>query len=479
MKRILLSILFLLVIWCEAQAQILYNFGTTPQPNIAPSPTNSTSWETNNYIPAAVDARVGIASRNTQGTVQLVDAGVPGFTGAYLKFTCGNTGSPNTKFGVNRLTTSSTTKSIQFKAMFPSSSAVNGVFTVFVGNGASLINGLSTAGVQVGGLGTTGDAFAGLSFRFRATGINLEHHEYNAVQTFLSGAVTDDFGDAQNETKVITPDVVHKFTLMMNNSTNSENYTAAGNTYTLAGGTYDIWMDGARILRGATTAGLPVNTQLRDMLVINNGTVGFNDDQNIRPFMYFDDYVYSSTLTSSLLPVTLSKELTAKANGSSVQLNWATGSESNSARFDILHSTDGASFTKIAERATNSPNGADYTFTHFNAPAGANYYKLVQVDKNGDTHAYAPAVANVGVWQSELRAVANDNGVDLLLSSNKAASNVLVSVTDLSGRVVAKLTANVIEGQNSFSVPVRLGAGVYVVSVNGNGVRQVKKIIKN
>ena len=88
--------------------------------------------------------------------------------------------------------------------------------------------------------------------------------------------------------------------------------------------------------------------------------------------------------TNILLPVTL-LEFTAKAQDDAVLTKWITTQEINSDHFEVEHSADGIYFYKIGtvKAKGQSNTTSNYELLHKNPVNGANYYRLKQVDKNG------------------------------------------------------------------------------------------------
>jgi len=88
--------------------------------------------------------------------------------------------------------------------------------------------------------------------------------------------------------------------------------------------------------------------------------------------------------TNILLPVTL-LEFTAKAQDDAVLTKWITTQEVNSDHFEVEHSADGIYFYKIGTVTSKgqSNTASNYELLHKNPVNGANYYRLKQVDKNG------------------------------------------------------------------------------------------------
>jgi hypothetical protein len=73
-------------------------------------------------------------------------------------------------------------------------------------------------------------------------------------------------------------------------------------------------------------------------------------------------------------------------------LDWETASESNSDIFEIEWSVDGEFWRPIGDvkAAGNSTESITYNFKHEDYQKGLNYYRLVQIDYNGDSKIYGP-----------------------------------------------------------------------------------------
>jgi hypothetical protein len=95
-------------------------------------------------------------------------------------------------------------------------------------------------------------------------------------------------------------------------------------------------------------------------------------------------YTVNATGPLAILPV----ELTAFdviVKDRNVILNWATASEKNNDRFEIERSIDGINFERIGSVKGNGTTSIPqvYTFTDLNPGAGQFYYRLKQVDYDG------------------------------------------------------------------------------------------------
>ena len=90
------------------------------------------------------------------------------------------------------------------------------------------------------------------------------------------------------------------------------------------------------------------------------------------------------------LPIELTQFTGHKTNEYNV-LNWQTASEHNNSHFLLERSVNSefSTITKI-EGAGNSSSKLDYSFIDYSAPQTINYYRLTQVDFDGNSRTYDP-----------------------------------------------------------------------------------------
>ncbi|MFN0274770.1 MAG: T9SS type A sorting domain-containing protein [Chitinophagales bacterium] len=98
-----------------------------------------------------------------------------------------------------------------------------------------------------------------------------------------------------------------------------------------------------------------------------------------------------------LLPLELFS-FTAEPNGAGNVLNWATLSENNIDQFEIEYSPDGQNFKKIGSLNAKGTNSEEsfYTYRHFPVSTVLSYYRIKQVDTDGE------------IWFSEVISVSNE-----------------------------------------------------------------------
>lgn len=157
-------------------------------------------------------------------------------------------------------------------------------------------------------------------------------------------------------------------------------------------------------------------------------------------------------------------------------LSWSTLNEHNSLKFNVAHSKDGMVFNNIGSVNSKAPNGnsssvLNYELEHPNPVLGHNYYRLEQVDIDGNTSVHSRIVDLI--WNSNLGSVtvypnpANDNlNVDVYSLSK---SKLVVKLQDMSGRTVRVLQTEGAEGVNNIKMDISdIASGVYTINVLSN-----------
>lgn len=101
---------------------------------------------------------------------------------------------------------------------------------------------------------------------------------------------------------------------------------------------------------------------------------------------------YQDGQLSSLLPIELG-DFSASSRKSGVLLTWTTLSEIDNESFEVQRSRDGEEWEVISriDGQINSSTTQDYSFTDRGAVAGDNYYRLKQIDLDGQ-HSFSKIV---------------------------------------------------------------------------------------
>ncbi|RZK29331.1 MAG: T9SS type A sorting domain-containing protein, partial [Hymenobacter sp.] len=172
------------------------------------------------------------------------------------------------------------------------------------------------------------------------------------------------------------------------------------------------------------------------------------------------------------LPVVLTAfTATPAAGGRAVRLEWATASETTSARFEAERSIDGVSFAafRTVAAAGSSPAPHTYALTDAILPGNVQqlYYRLRQVDVDGTASYSLVRVVVVGL-ASPLILFPNPAGAVTTLVG--AGPGAMVQVFDALGHLAATATADA-TGMAYLPLPAGLAPGMYVVRAGGQVAR--------
>ena len=116
---------------------------------------------------------------------------------------------------------------------------------------------------------------------------------------------------------------------------------------------------------------------------------GFSNQIHNLYVRVMDDWSHTTVVkvdfTNIVLPVTL-LSFNARTEGNKVKLEWEVTSELNMDKYIVEHSIDGNHFSAIGERDAIANNGgeANYMLYHNNPVTGINYYRLRQIERDGN-----------------------------------------------------------------------------------------------
>ncbi|HKP31399.1 MAG TPA: T9SS type A sorting domain-containing protein [Chitinophagaceae bacterium] len=168
-------------------------------------------------------------------------------------------------------------------------------------------------------------------------------------------------------------------------------------------------------------------------------------------------------LTLSLLPVTFVNFYVGHYNND-VRLNWATANETENNHFEIERSFDGANWTTIGMvlGAINSATTTSYSFTDKNVKASVVYYRIKQVDNNGQfTYTSIKSVKNT---ETKSNTQIYASGKSIVVKFDQLKENVTVKVMNMNGQVINQQTIG--QSGTVFTVSSNVKQnGLYVVQV--------------
>jgi hypothetical protein len=166
-----------------------------------------------------------------------------------------------------------------------------------------------------------------------------------------------------------------------------------------------------------------------------------------------------------------------------IQLNWRAVCNNNFLYFDLEHSSDGKSFSRLQTVKANELNKiSEYQYVHANAGVGKHYYRLRMMNTAGK--ATYSAIVFVDMKQNSVKDADNmgsfiNNQTSLrVYSENKQP--ISLQLFDAQGKLVRHSQIEAIAGMNyiQFENVAQLTAGIYFVQLNKDGSTMTRKIIK-
>lgn len=151
-------------------------------------------------------------------------------------------------------------------------------------------------------------------------------------------------------------------------------------------------------------------------------------------------------------------------------LSWQTAAEFNNDYFLVEHSTADQEFRSLQQISSmgNSNTVQSYSYTHNKPSTGDHYYRLKQVDKNGDfTYSH---IISINMNEGSPINIYPNPSSEVLHFSQKAD---LVIIYDFTGKEVIR-ASNIESNMNISGLP----AGTYVVDIN-NGTSRLSLVVDN
>jgi hypothetical protein len=179
----------------------------------------------------------------------------------------------------------------------------------------------------------------------------------------------------------------------------------------------------------------------------------------------------------SALPVLFNSFYATRSNNN-VVLNWSTAMEHNNRNFEVQRSLDGTTWSVIAIMlgAGNADNITQYSYTDKNMTAAVAYYRIRQVDIDGNYDYSTVKTVRAGEATPTTKIYTSGNAVNI--EFNKEIKNpVTVRIVNMNGQVIGQLNNQ----QASYRITINMNnhvTGMYLVQLNDNaGWNEVKKVI--
>jgi hypothetical protein len=181
------------------------------------------------------------------------------------------------------------------------------------------------------------------------------------------------------------------------------------------------------------------------------------------------------------LPVELI-DFSAYCDDNTSHVSWTTASEKNSDYFEVEVSSDLVSWKEIGqvEAAGNSNSKREYTIAD-NLSRGLRYYRLVQVDFDGNSRQFDPISLNCDASESIFLIYPNPTSGDFVVSiqNEKLSGEIAVTLNTADGKLIASKTSEATTGvQSIYFENNLLPAGIYFVKIaDGIGNELVGKVV--
>jgi hypothetical protein len=182
--------------------------------------------------------------------------------------------------------------------------------------------------------------------------------------------------------------------------------------------------------------------------------------------------------SSLTLPLKLTDFRAAKV-GSEVAINWLVAEESNIDRYDLQRSSDGIHFTTISTvKATNAAIPTQYNTKDASAGAGANYYRLLIVERDKSEYSSVLMINNSSLKNSFVATYAGHNNLNVSLSGINAG-NYKLSVFNTTGQLIQAINF-VHDGatiNKNVALQSNMSTGIYRIALQTKGATYTTNIM--
>lgn len=187
---------------------------------------------------------------------------------------------------------------------------------------------------------------------------------------------------------------------------------------------------------------------------------------------------FNLVFTGTVLPVEL-VSFTGEPKNFTSLLKWETSSENNSSHFEIETSKDGVNYYQIGNIAAqgNSSSSHYYTFTDHVPVIGNNYYRLKQVDLDGNYKYSRTVTVNFNEVQRSITIYPNPADDYINIDLSKPSEKLSIAIHSVDGKLLKSEISGPVQRSKKISVN-GLSSGTYIISINAGEETQFLKFIK-
>ncbi len=194
---------------------------------------------------------------------------------------------------------------------------------------------------------------------------------------------------------------------------------------------------------------------------------------------------FGSINSTNPLPITLSSfNATYMEESKSVLINFVVASQLNNKEFVIEKTEDGINYIEVATIAGEgtTPFSNSYSAYDPSPSEGISYYRLKQIDVDGNATEFAPVPVYINTKQNSNIILYPNPGNDLtnLNYISEDGEPITICITDMTGRTLCcKTYSDVKKGENNFPINTSgLSSGVYFMKINSPQKSNCLKFIK-
>lgn len=208
---------------------------------------------------------------------------------------------------------------------------------------------------------------------------------------------------------------------------------------------------------------------------VTDGTIKMTNVNNFSPFTYGTD------TGATGLPIELSS-FSASCEDNGFEVNWTTASEHNSLEYRVEKSRDGYNWNSLETipAAGNSTQIVYYSvFDSEQNLSDAVYYRLNQIDIDGENEVFGPVTANCEMHGFIAELFPNPTESETILSiSSKKDENVTITVNSQMGQSIYALNSMVKSGNTELIIPAgSFKNGIYTVCIVADGKSTKLKLV--
>ncbi|MEI9957189.1 MAG: LamG-like jellyroll fold domain-containing protein [Ferruginibacter sp.] len=183
-----------------------------------------------------------------------------------------------------------------------------------------------------------------------------------------------------------------------------------------------------------------------------------------------------SILAAAVLPLKWISFTGTVTSANIVALQWEVAESNNNDHFEIESSSDGIHFSVEGQVRDNQGNG-QYSFSGSNTRSGTNFYRIKQVDKNGN-YSYSKIIKiTVSGNASSFSLQGNPVAEELVIINHNQAMVQRIQIVDVSGKILSDQVVN-LKNTTLKSNAHNLVSGYYLLRIFTSSGVSVLPLIK-